>query len=384
MGAGRHCAVRPEETGGVTVGYHAPPPGSLSGIADYAETLRRALERFGSVESGADRADVHLYHLGNNRLHEQIYARALRQPGVIVLHDAVLHHLMLGTLTGEEYISEWVYNYGEWRRDLGEELWRERARSAFDPRYFQFPMLRRVIERSRGVIVHNPGAAAIARAQGASRVEIIPHFCETGAVPDAADCARFRQHLGVGQGTALFGIFGYLREPKRVMPCIRAFERLHALRPDSALLLAGEVVSGDLRRLLESEIPNRAIHRVGLLSERDFAIAGAAVDCCLNLRYPGAGETSGIAVRLMGLARPVIVTDNAENSSFPPAAVLRVTAGVAESAELFEHMLLVTEFPRIGREIGRAAQLHVRQCHALEPVARTYWEALCTAASSPL
>ena len=31
-----------------------------------------------------------------------------------------------------------------------------------DPRYFQFPMLRRILERSRGVIVHNPGAAAIA------------------------------------------------------------------------------------------------------------------------------------------------------------------------------------------------------------------------------
>ena len=237
----------------MTVGYHAPPPGSLSGIADYAETLRRALEGFGRVESGADRADIHLYHLGNNRLHDQIYARAIREPGVIVLHDAVLHHLMLGTLSGEEYISEWVYNYGEWRRDLGEELWRERARSAFDPRYFQFPMLRRILERSRGVIVHNPGAAAIARAQGASRVEIIPHFCETGADPDAANLARFRQHLGVGQGTMLFGMFGYLREPKRVMPCIQAFERLHALRPDSALLLAGEVVSGDLRRLLQNK-----------------------------------------------------------------------------------------------------------------------------------
>jgi hypothetical protein len=356
----------------------------LSGIADYAETLKRALERLGRVESGADRADVHLYHLGNNRLHEQIYARALREPGVIVLHDAVLHHLMLGTLSGEEYISEWIYNYGEWRRDLGEELWRDRARSGSDPRYFQFPMLRRILERSRGVIVHNPGAAAIALAHGGRHVEIIPHFCETGAPPEAAEIARFRERLGVGQGTVLFGVFGYLREPKRVMPCIGAFERLKALRPGCALLLAGDVVSGDLRRLLQNEVTHPAIQRVGLLSERDFAIAGAAVDCCLNLRYPGAGETSGIAVRMMGLARPVIVTDNAENSDFPPASVLRVAAGVAESAELFDHMLLVTEFPRIAREVGRAAQLHIRQCHALEPVARKYWEALCAAASSPL
>ena len=82
----------------------------------------------------------------------------------------------------------------------------------------------------------------------------------------------------------------------------------------------------------------------------------------------------------MGLGKPVIVTDNAENSDFPDNAVLRVAVGVAESAELFDHMLLVTEYPQIAREIGREAQLHIREHHALEPVAKRYWETLCAAA----
>ena len=365
----------------MTVGYHAPPPRSHSGVADYAQTLRTALEPLGRVELGASTADVHLYHLGNNRLHQDIYTRALATPGVVVLHDAVLHHFLLGSLSQERYISEWVFNYGEWRRDLGEELWRERARASVDPRYFQFPMLRRIVERSIGVIVHNPGACAIASAQGAKRVEIIPHFCEVEETPEAAELARFRQRIGVGQGVRLFGIFGYLREPKRVLPCIRAFQRLHAVRPETALLLAGEVVSPDLERLLQNEV-HSGICRLGHLGERNFRIAVAAVDCCLNLRYPGVGETSGIAVRLMGLAKPVIVTDNAENSDFPPAAVLRVSSGVAEAEELFEHMLLVTEFPGMAREIGSEARLHIRKHHALEAVARRYWEVLCAAASS--
>jgi glycosyltransferase involved in cell wall biosynthesis len=365
----------------VTVGYHAPAPGSHSGIADYAETLRTALQRLGRVERGLSKADVHLYHLGNNRLHRDIYARALATPGVVVLHDAVLHHFLLGGLSREQYISEWVYNYGEWRRALGEELWRERARSSTDPRYFQFPMLRRIIERSRSIIVHNPGAAAIARAQGANQLRTIPHFCEVDNPPEAAETARFRQRIGVGPGIRLFGIFGYLREPKRVLPCIRAFRRLHAVRPETALLLAGKVVSKDLERLLPNEAGHPRIYRVGHLSERDFRIAGAAVDCCLNLRYPGAGETSGIAVRLMALAKPVIVTDNPENSDLPLPTVLRVSPGVAEAEELFDHMLLVTEFPGIAREIGSEARLHIQRHHALEAVARRYWEALCAAAS---
>jgi glycosyltransferase involved in cell wall biosynthesis len=371
----------------VTVGYHAPPPGSHSGVADYAETLRTALQRLGRVESGEPKADVHLYHLGNNRLHEEIYARALATPGVAVLHDAVLHHFLLGTLSREQFITEWVYNYGEWRRDLGEELWRERARAPVDPRYFQFPMLRRIVERSLSVIVHNSGAAEIVRAHGKAQVEIIPHFCEVAELCEAVpEAARFRRQIGIGQGVRLFGIFGYLREPKRVLPCIQAFQRLHAARPETALLLAGRVVSPDLERLLKNEakrlLPKDAIHRLGHLTEREFRIAVAAVDCCLSLRYPGAGESSGIATRLMGLAKPVIVTDNAENSDFPSTAVLRVAQGVAEADELFEHMLLVTEFPAIAREIGSEARLHIQRNHSLETVARQYWTVLCSAASS--
>ena len=109
------------------------------------------------------------------------------------------------------------------------------------------------------------------------------------------------------------------------------------------------------------------------------AIAAAAVDCCINLRYPAAGETSGIAIRLMGIGKPAILTDNAENSEFPQTAALRVAPGVAEAGELFEHMVLVTEFPGIGREIGNAACLHISKHHALETVARQYWEVLCGA-----
>jgi glycosyltransferase involved in cell wall biosynthesis len=375
MGAGGDGAVR-EAQKAVTVGYHAPPPGSATGVADYAETLLPALKCFGQVEASA-RGDIDLYHLGNNRLHEQIYAQALERPGVVVLHDAVLHHFFLGTRTHDEYVDEWIYNYGEWRRDLGEELWRERGRSGVDHRYFEFPMLRRIAERSRAVIVHNPGAAAMACAHGAKRVEVIPHFVVPATLPDAAATLAFRQRMGVEPGARLLGMFGYLREPKRVMTCLSAFRELHAARPDTALLLAGEPVSRDLARLLDQEAPHPAIRRTGHLSEEDLMIAAAAVDACLNLRFPAAGETSGIAVRLMGMGKPVVVSDIAENSAFPVAAVLRVCPGVAERSELFDHMVLLAAFPRVARDIGEQARMWMDRHHALAAVARKYWEVLC-------
>jgi glycosyltransferase involved in cell wall biosynthesis len=362
------------------VGYHAPPPGAPTGVADYADTLLNALRESApanmTIERDAVRADVHVFHLGNNRLHAGIYARALATPGIVVLHDAVLHHFMLGALSPEKYVDEFVYNYGEWSRHIGEELWRERAGSAVDPRYFRYAMLRRVMESARAVIVHNPGAAAMAREHGARNVHVVPHFFEPREIPDGFATARFRQSLGIAPGAVLFGVFGYLRETKRLLPSIRVFLRLHAVRPDTALLIAGEAVSGDLSRLLAMEAAHPAIHRLGHVSDADFRLAAAAVDCCLNLRYPAAGETSGIAIRLMGIGKPVILTEGAETGEIPEAACLRVPPGIDEEAVLLDQMALIAGFPEVRRQIGERGAAHISVCHSLENAARQYWQVI--------
>ena len=364
----------------MTVGYHAPPPGAPTGVADYADTLLNALRQAApeglTIERDAARADLHVYHLGNNRLHAGIYARALATPGIVVLHDAVLHHFMLGAFSPEQYVDEFVYNYGEWSRHMGEELWRERSGSAVDPRYFRYAMLRRVAEAASAVIVHNPGAAAIAREHGARNVHVVPHFFEPREIPDGFVTARFRQSLGIAPGDVLFGVFGYLRETKRLLPSIRVFRRLHAVRPDTALLIAGDVVSGDLGRLLAVEAAHPAIHRLGHLSDADFRIAAAAVDCCLNLRYPAAGETSGIAIRLMGIGKPVILSEGPETHEIPEAACLRVPPGTDEESVLLDQMALIAGFPQIRWQIGEQAVAHIGSHHSLENAAKQYWQVI--------
>jgi glycosyltransferase involved in cell wall biosynthesis len=362
------------------IGYHAPPPGAPTGVADYAETLLGALRESAPanvvVEREAARADLHIYHLGNNGLHTGIYARVLETPGIVVLHDAVLNHFMLGSLSREQYVDEFVYNYGEWSRHIGEELWQERGGSAVDPRYFRYAMLRRVAESARAVIVHNPGAAAMTREHGARSVHVVPHFFEPREIPDAFVTARFRQRLGIAPGDVLFGVFGYLRETKRLLPCIHAFLRLHAVRPNTALLIAGGVVSGDLGRLLTIEAAHPAIHRLGHLSDADFRIAAAAVDCCLNLRYPAAGETSGIAIRLMGIGKPVILTEGLETAELPEAACLRVPAGVDEEVVLMDQMAFIAGFPEIRQRLGEQGAAYISGCHSLGNAAREYWQVI--------
>src|ERR1035438_3423358 len=271
----------------MTAGFFSPLPPARTGVADYAAALLTELRRHGRVEVAPARSDAALYHLGNNGLHAEVYRRAIGKPGVVVLHDAALNHFFLGQLSESEYVDEFVYNYGEWNRGLGRELWRARALAAADERYFRYPMLKRAAERALAVVVHNPAAAAAVRdhAPGARVVEI-PHLFAPPQLPDEATVLRYRASLGsnpgVEPGTFLFGIFGYLRESKRVAAVLEAFRAVHAELPRTALLLAGQFVSTDLERAVAPMLSTpgdpgaSGIFRLPYLPEREFWLAARA------------------------------------------------------------------------------------------------------------
>ncbi len=361
----------------MTVGFYSPMPPAHTGVADYAAALLTELRRHGPVEVAPARCDVALYHLGNNGLHAEIYRRALERPGVAVLHDAVLHHFLLGQLDREAYIEEFVYNYGEWNRGLAGDLWRGRAASASDPRYFAYPMLRRVAERSRAVIVHNPAAAALARAHApGTPVAEIPHLFHAPVLPTESEALRYRQRLGVAPGTRLFAVFGYLRESKRLPAVMQAFGEVHREIPGTALLVAGEFASTDLARAVAPLLKDPGVIRLPYLPEREFWLAAMAVDAAVNLRFPAAGESSGIAVRLMGLGKPVMVTDSPEYRRLPEDACIRIPAGQAEADSLKAHLILLSSMTEAARALGQRGAGHIRGHHRVEPIGNQYWELL--------
>ena len=360
------------------VGFYSPLPPARTGVADYAAALLKALRPLGEVEVDARKSDVALYQIGNNPMHTAIYRRALDEPGVAVLHDAVLHHFLLGTSNEREYIAEFVYNYGAWSEDLGRDLWRNRSRSTGDAVYFRYPMIKRIAERSLAVVVHNPAAAAMVRAHAPNAViHEIPHlYIAPDPAPDASEVIRLRHRLGIGEHTFLFAVFGYLRASKRLAAVLRAFLRARS-EADMALLIAGDFVSPDTERSVRPWLKEGAgIYRVGHTEEDEFWRYAAASDACINLRFPAAGETSGIATRFMGLGKPVLVSEGVETSRFPETTCLKVDTGPAEEEMVREFMVWLARFPVDARAIGRRAAEYIRAEHAPSRVGRLYWDAL--------
>lgn len=356
----------------MTVGFYSPLPPAPTGVADYSAGLLTYLRALGDVRVEPEICDVAIYHVGNNTLHRDIYNRAVTHPGVVVLHDAVLQHLLLGMLDQNAYIEEFVYNYGD--REMGRQLWEQRARSGADARYFSRPMLKRIATASRAIIVHNPLAAALVR-EHAPDVEVveIAHLFEKPVLPSPEETLRLRESLGLTPETLLIGAFGHQRETKRLAVLLRAFQQAGG---DIRLLVSGDFVSSSFANAIAPMLQHPRVLRTGYLPESELWRYAAAVDVCVNLRYPSAAETSGIAVKMMGIGKPVVFTASQALDRIPANASLRLDVGPDEEQMLAGYITWLAENRAAGLEIGKRAAAHIAECHAPEKVAREYWDVL--------
>jgi len=356
----------------VKIGFHAPLPPVRSGVADYAAALLAAFPPDTAVNAFGGR---NLYHLGNNPFHREIYRRAMARPGVVVLHDAVMHHFFLGALTHEEYLAEFEYCYGRWHRGASQDLWAGRGRSASDARYFRWPMLRRIAERAEAVIVHTAAArdAVLCEAPGAN-VAIIPHLPLPVPPVDPVEVERWRHARGIRPSHTLFGVLGYLRESKRVMNVLRAFHRVAENQPGVHLLVGGEAGSSDLARAIEPLVRHPRIHREGHVPEASLQLLAAACDVGINLRYPSAGESSGMSARWSRLGRPVLVTESAEQ--LPAAAFPAIPSGPAELNALEGFMEWFAESPTRRAVCGLLARQWAAEQPDISAIAAMYLDVL--------
>jgi glycosyltransferase involved in cell wall biosynthesis len=318
-----------------------------------------------------DAYDACLYHLGNNPDHEFVYTAARRRPGIVVLHDTVLHHLIAHATVergwdpvGYERVLE--EEYGERGGPLA--TLRER-RVATDLEKFLFPLVSHVVAEARGVVVHSHDAAArIASAAPGVPVAVIPHHAGDPPLSVAAiDRSVARRAIGVSPETLVVGHLGFITRPKQPAAILEGFARLHREVPDSLLLMVGaDRTAGALPRLVARLGIGDAVRLTGYVNLDRMYLYLRAIDVAINLRYPSAGETSGTLARSLAEGRPVIVNNYASWAELPPDLALKVEIDRPQAEQVADHLLRLAKDPELRKTMGERARLYARD--HLDPV----------------
>ena len=365
--------------------YFSPMPPERTGVADYSALLVPTLgERLDVtvVRRGRKRAprgtDVSLYHVGNNPdAHAWIVDALRRRPGVVVLHDFVLHHLVAGMTVGRRdghgYLDAMEREHGVVGRLLAHGVLYKRIPPLWESRPEDFPLAWFVLEHATGVIVHSGAVRDLARKAGyAGPVWVVPH--PAWPVP-ALEPER------VASGPVV-GCFGVVNASKRIPELLRAFARVRERHPQATLLLVGPTSPGfDLdRRLQRLGLADDELVREGWVDEDRLWALMAGVDACVNLRHPTMGETSGNVIRSLSLGKPLVVSDVGWFSELPPEVALKVPVDEREVETLTAALELLLTREDVRTEMGAAAAELARREHDLGRVADLYTRALEEAA----
>ena len=382
------------------IAYFSPLNPVKVGISDYSEELLPHLSRYAKIDLFIDNYqpankeirenfnlfhyltlenrlkdyDIILYHIGNNPAHTYIYNSLMKYPGVVVLHDFVLHHLALKAMVDsgnwEEYMEEMKDSYGDTGALASIQVLKGYGR---DTLYFLYPFNERLLSQAAGVIVHSDYLKkTIQKKFPRLPVARVNHGIKLRPQEDF-NWIEAKQKLGIREDTFVISSFGFLTGAKSPEAMLRAFKLFHRRHKNSLLLLVGKVDEElDLTGLIEKHSLKSSIRTTGYVDLKTFYKYICLSDVCLNLRYPSGGETSGAILRIMACGKPIVVSNYGQFAELPDNCCIKVDLGKNQLAELVAYLNLLWQDEELKLKIGQNAQNYIQQNYTWEISARQY------------
>ena len=338
-----------------------------------------------------DPYDLVIYQLGNAPCHDYMWAYLARYPGLVVLHDARLHHARARCLLSrgrrDDYRAEFRYDHPDVAPDIAEYA----VEGLGGPVSYFWPMLRVVMRTARMIAVHNARVASdlVADYPDVSIATIrmgVPSLdFAQGLGTDTR--SRVRRALAIPDDSLTFAAFGKITAEKRIDQVLRAFGRLVSEGVDAHLLLIGDVADDPtLSQKVTRENVDGRVRVTGYVADEHIGDYLASTDVCLCLRWPTAHETSASWLRCLAAAKATVITDLAHlvdiltvdprswqtvgRNGRPPVAV--AIDLLDEDRSLVLAMRRLATDVRLRDEIGRAGYAYWSREHTLDVMVDDY------------
>jgi len=325
-----------------------------------------------------------LYHMGNNPLHDYMYAVMYQHPGLIVLHDTTLQqariHACLARGDFAPFRHEFTASYGAVAAQRAPLL---TAGFGHHVVYHEYPLLKPVLWANAGAIVHNQdGVTQIRREHAEIPVTVVPSpLTLPPGIDPAWDQVRAKTQLKLDPAVELAVACGLITENKGILPLLEAVARLAPTRPAFKLALAGAEHKGfPVRQYIKDMGLEQIVIVAGHVSQLEFHHWIQAADVCVNLRYPTQGETSAVLVRMLGLGRAVIIPDYRQFREIPSAAAVHVKLGPGLNQRIAAILDSLLGEPARRRHIETEARRFALAEHSMERAVAGYQRAIKDAA----
>lgn len=374
------------------VAHFSPMPPERSGIADYTALLLPELQKHLDVVAvkrpgrrRPRRIELDVYQVGNNpEAHGWIVEALRRKPGLVVLHEVVLHHLVAGMTLGQgdgrAYIEAMHREAGVPGRLIAHGVVDGVIEPPWEICPDRFPLVGDLLPFARGMIVHSHHVEDRLRDVGyLGPIWHVPHPAWPLPERDVAD--------RLPDDACEFRIlsFGNLNPSKRIPELLRAFAQLRLEVPGARLVLAGPEAPGlGLDARIEELGLSDVVSRLGWIDEASLWSLIHQADVCVALRHPTMGETSGAVLRALSVGLPVVVSDQAWYSELPDTVAAKIPVGAFQHETLVATLELLAARPDIRLAMSSAARELVAAQHTVEHVAEGYVRAIEELAGSEL
>jgi glycosyltransferase involved in cell wall biosynthesis len=280
--------------------------------------------------------DTLVYNMGDHLpFHEHIHAVSREHPGIVILHDRVLHHLFAGKwLMGQDaarqlYVERMRAYYGEEGAEAA-RLSLEGERPPVwesDEEVLTYPLYEEGILNAHGVITHSESHAADVRSRwlGPVRSLHLPCYSETlrevdGSPPLRSDGPLQLLTVGhVNPNKQVHQVVGMLAAD----PELAARVRYTIAGPDDGF----KAYVSELRGLIARHAGRLNVEVVGWQPPERLDALMRSSDIFVNLRHPAMEGGSASLMRQLAYGRPVLCFDSGCFGEMPGEALARVPAG---------------------------------------------------------
>ena len=268
--------------------------------------------------------DAIIYNIGNDlSFHKNIFEVLKLHPGIVILHDYVLHHFFAAYyLSKKTYIQEMEKNYGEKGKRLAEDILSGKTKAVWETDdVLSYPLNEDVINNATGLIVHSDFVKGMLK----NRYEGLIQKLNFPSVPWKGRYMG-KKNLNIAPDKISLLTFGEVNPNKRIDKVIEILGENKDLADKIIYFIVGREHkdSYDVNKFIEKFGLNDVVKVLGYQPKNILNSYISSADICINLRYPTMGESSWSLVQVLLAGKPAIVTRFGWYDELPDACVIKI------------------------------------------------------------